>query len=127
MIIGVGVDVCHIGRFEQMLARRPGIAIKLFTPHERTMSVTSQAGRFAAKEALAKALGSPGGMRWTDCEVVRHDDGRPHFALQGTVKKTADDLGIDVVHVSISHDAGVATAFVIAERTAGGNANEVRS
>lgn len=116
MIIGVGVDVCSIERFQGMLQRRPGIATRLLTEHELTLSVTSQAGRFAAKEALAKALGSPGGMRWTDCEVVRNGDGRPSFELRGTVAQTAELLGINHVHVSISHDAGLATALVIAEK-----------
>ncbi|MGA4669282.1 holo-ACP synthase [Propionibacteriaceae bacterium Y1923] len=116
MIIGVGVDVCSFERFERMLARRPGIAARLFTEHELTLSVTSQAGRFAAKEALAKALGSPGGMRWTDCEVVRGDDGRPSFELRGSVRQAADERGVDHVHVSISHDAGLATALVIIEK-----------
>ena len=116
MIIGVGVDVCSIERFTGMLQRRPGIAARILTEHELTLPLTSQAGRFAAKEALAKALGSPGGMRWLDCEVVRNEDGRPSFALSGTVQQTADDCGVNRVHVSISHDAGLVTALVIAER-----------
>ena len=55
-------------------------------------------------------------MRWLDCEVVRNGDGRPSFSLRGTVKQTADDLGINHVHVSISHDGGLATALVVAEQ-----------
>ena len=116
MIIGVGVDMCSIDRFEKMLQRRPGITERLLTEAEAAMSLNSQAGRFAAKEALAKALGSPGGLRWVDAEVVRNADGQPHFELRGTVRELAGRLGVTDVHVSISHDAGLATALVIAEK-----------
>lgn len=116
MIIGVGVDVCSIERFEQMLQRRPGIAERLFTPREAGLPTISLASRFAAKEALAKALGSPGGMSWQDSEVVRGDLGEPRFRVQGTVKAVLDRVGGDTIHLSISHDAGVACAFVIVEK-----------
>lgn len=116
MIIGVGVDVCHVERFQQMLERRPGIAARLLTPAEREKSVTSQAGRFAAKEALAKALGSPGGLGWQDAEVVQDAAGRPSFEVRGTVRELLEGLGGNHVHLSISHDAGIATAFVVVEQ-----------
>ena len=71
MIVGVGTDLCVVERFEAMLERRDGLRERLLTASERALSIQSQAARFAAKEALAKALASPGGMRWTDCEVVK--------------------------------------------------------
>ena len=70
MIVGIGVDVCSVERFSAMAARRPGVVSKLLTPAEAELPVHSQAARFAAKEALAKALGSPGGLSWQDAEVI---------------------------------------------------------
>ena len=73
MIVGVGIDVVEIARFEQALNRTAGLAGRLFTDGERTLPSHSLAARFAAKEALAKALGAPRGLLWTDAEVVRDD------------------------------------------------------
>ena len=75
MIIGVGIDVVEIARFEQALTRTENLAARLFTDGERTLPPHSLAARFAAKEALAKALGAPRGLLWTDAEVVTHDGG----------------------------------------------------
>ncbi|WP_148571430.1 holo-ACP synthase [Nocardioides caldifontis] len=115
MIVGVGVDVCAIGRFEESLRRTPGLAERLFTPGERSLPVASLAARFAAKEALAKALGAPAGLEWQDAEVVRESSGRPVLVLSGTVDEAARRLGAATAHLSLSHDAGVATAFVVLE------------
>jgi len=70
MIIGVGIDVVDIARFEQALTRTPRMAVRLFTEGERSLPAHSLAARFAAKEALAKALGAPRGLLWTDAEIV---------------------------------------------------------
>jgi len=115
MIVGVGIDVCDIRRFEQSLLRRPALAERLFTPAERTRGVASLAARFAAKEALAKALGAPGNLRWHDAEVLPDGRGRPRLVVRGTVAARARELGIVGWHISLSHDAGVASAVVIAE------------
>lgn len=115
MIVGVGTDLCVVERFEAMLERRPGLRERLLTPAERRLSIQSQAARFAAKEAFAKALGSPGGMRWLDCEVVNADGGKPSFVTTGTVAARVAELGIGRVHLSISHDGGYATALVVCE------------
>jgi holo-[acyl-carrier protein] synthase len=115
VIVGVGVDVCGIDRFESSLRRTPALAERLFTPGERILPVASLAARFAAKEALAKALGAPPGLEWHDAEVVREDSGRPVLLLTGTVQEAARRLGAATAHVSLSHDAGVATAFVVLE------------
>jgi holo-[acyl-carrier protein] synthase len=74
------------------------------------MALNSKAARFAAKEALAKALGAPAGMQWQDAEVHRGPDGRPHFEVRGTVDARVQALGITSIHVSLSHDAGIASA-----------------
>lgn len=121
MIIGVGVDICDVGRFEAMLARRPGLLIRLFNQAETRRSdgsprpAASLAVRFAAKEALAKALGSPGGMSWLDAEVVTTGEGQPEFVVRGTVAARAEQVGVGNIRVSLSHDGGLATAFVVCE------------
>lgn len=116
MIVGIGTDLVVIDRFRDMLERRPRMAERLLTEAERGLSVESQAARFSAKEALAKALGSPGGMRWLDCEVTRSADGVPSFATTGTVAARIAELGIGRIHLSISHDGGYATTMVVCER-----------
>jgi holo-[acyl-carrier protein] synthase len=115
VIIGIGIDVVDIERFGQTLARTPALAQRLFTESERSLPLASVAARFAAKEALAKALNSPIGMGWRDVRVVKDPNGRPSFDLQGTVLARARDLGVRTVHLSLSHDSGVASAVVVAE------------
>ncbi|HWU22583.1 MAG TPA: holo-ACP synthase [Nocardioides sp.] len=115
MIVGIGVDVCDIERFRAALSRTPSLGPKLFVGGEVGLPVESLAARFAAKEAVAKALGAPGGLAWHDCEVVVLDSGQPTLELRGTVREAADRLGVRAAHVSLSHDAGVATAMVVLE------------
>ena len=115
MIVGVGIDVCDVSRFALSVTRTPAMIARLFTPAEAARPVASQAARFAAKEALAKALGAPSGMSWLDAEIVTADDGRPHFQITGTVAARAAALGVETIHVSLSHDAGIASAVVICE------------
>lgn len=117
MILGVGIDVVDIARFTAVLERTPRLFDRLFTPDERHLAPASLAARFAAKEAVAKALGAPVGLRWTDCTVHRGDDGRPHLDISGTVASRAAALGVEQLHVSLSHDAGIASAVVVAEGT----------
>jgi holo-[acyl-carrier protein] synthase len=115
MIIGVGIDVVDIARFEQALTRTENLAARLFTAGERVLPAHSLAARFAAKEALAKALGAPRGLLWTDVEIVSGDRGRPSLLVDGTVAAAAGRLGVTRWHLSLSHDAGIASAVVIAE------------
>ncbi|AUG77732.1 holo-ACP synthase [Kitasatospora sp. MMS16-BH015] len=121
MIIGVGIDVAEIERFGASLERTPGMAERLFNEAEMTLpsgqrrGIASLAARFAAKEALAKALGAPPGLRWTDAEVCQEASGQPVLKVTGTVAERAAVLGVKSWHVSLSHDAGVASAVVIAE------------
>lgn len=115
MIVGVGVDVVDVARFAATLARSPAVRRRLFTAAEAAAPARTLAGRFAAKEALAKALGAPPGLVWCDAEVGTDADGRPHLGLRGTVAERASALGVGVSHLSIAHDAGIATAFVVLE------------
>ncbi|WP_327369330.1 holo-ACP synthase [Streptomyces sp. NBC_01217] len=121
MIIGVGIDVAEIERFDAALERTPQMADRLFLESELLLpsgerrGIASLAARFAAKEALAKALGAPSGLLWTDAEVYVEDSGQPRLRVSGTVAARAAQLGVRQWHVSLSHDAGVASAVVIAE------------
>jgi holo-[acyl-carrier protein] synthase len=121
VIIGVGIDVVPVERFAESLARTPGLRDRLFTVAEqRTPSGAPRTGeslaaRFAAKEALAKALGAPGDLHWHDAEVTVGEHGRPHLEVRGTVAGRAAQLGVTGWHLSLSHDGGIASAFVIAE------------
>jgi holo-[acyl-carrier protein] synthase len=114
VIVGIGVDVCSLARFASA-SERPGVLDRLLTPAEQAGRAETLAGRFAAKEALAKALGAPSGMVWTDCVVSADPAGQPSFALTGTVATRASELGVRHMHLSISHDAGVAVAMVVCE------------
>jgi holo-[acyl-carrier protein] synthase len=115
VIVGVGIDVVDVRRLARALERTPRLAHRLFTDGERDRPVESLAARFAAKEAVAKALGAPGGLRWRDAEVVQAPNGRPALELHGTVAEEAQSQGIRTWHLSLSHDGGVATAVVVAE------------
>jgi holo-[acyl-carrier protein] synthase len=114
-IVGVGVDIVSISRFQAALDRTPRLAERLFTDNERALPVASLAATFAAKEAVAKALGAPRGLQWHDVDVRRGEDGRPALAVLGTVAAAAAQQRIERWHLSLSHDADVAVAFVVAE------------
>ncbi len=79
MIVGVGIDVVDVARFGETLDRTPAMRERLFTAIELTRPLASLAARFAAKEALAKALGAPAGLHWIDAEVQTDETGRPSW------------------------------------------------
>jgi holo-[acyl-carrier protein] synthase len=115
MIVGIGVDIVDLERFALVLERTPHLRERLFTDAERGAKPESLAAVFAAKEAVAKALGAPSGLDWHDCEV-RHDaTGRPYIFATGTVAAAALARGILRWHLSLSHDAGASVAMVIGE------------
>lgn len=121
MIVGVGIDVVPVDRFAASLRRTPALAARLFTSAERVTAAgnprtpESLAARFAAKEAVAKALGVPAALEWHDCEVRTTIEGRPELTVVGTVKAAADARGVTAWHLSLSHDGGIASAAVVAE------------
>lgn len=121
MIVAVGIDVVLVARFARAIERTPSLVERLFTPAERATSTgtprtpESLAARFAAKEAVAKSLGAPVGLRWHDCEVVSDADGRPWLTVSGTVAAAAESKGVRRWHLSLSHDGGIASAMVVAE------------
>lgn len=123
MIAGIGIDVVDIVRFERSLERTPSLRDRLFAESERHRPARSLAARFAAKEALIKALGGHAVIRWHDMRIVQDDDGNPDFELSGALSSHVAALGIDRVHLSMSHDAGIASAFVVLERAVGSAAS----
>ncbi|MCD2497771.1 MULTISPECIES: holo-ACP synthase [Microbacterium] len=115
MIAGIGVDLVDIARFERTLERTPRLRERLFTANEQPMPARSLAARYAAKEAFIKALGGSDGVYWREIEVQNDPEGRPFFSLTGATAATVIARGISTMHVSMSHDGGFATAYVIAE------------
>jgi holo-[acyl-carrier protein] synthase len=115
VIVGVGIDVVDVARFGETLARTPALRERLFTSAEQQRPLASLAARFAAKEALAKALGAPAGLHWVHAEVRTDDTGRPWLVMTDSVAARAAELGVVRTHVSLSHDAGIASAVVVLE------------
>jgi holo-[acyl-carrier protein] synthase len=115
VIVGVGIDVVDVARFLATVERVPALRERLFTPEERELPPNSLAARFAAKEAIAKALGAPGGMSWQDATVRRVRGEQPVVEVTGTVAAAAARRGVTRFHLSLSHDAGIASAMVVAE------------
>lgn len=120
MIVGIGIDIVDLARFERAVARTPKLLDRLFAESEqqqgsRRLPIHSLAARFAAKEALIKALGSSDNVRWHDMPIVSNDERNPSFALIGDIREATRGRGITHIHLTMSHDAGVAIAYVIAE------------
>jgi holo-[acyl-carrier protein] synthase len=124
MIIGVGTDLIEIDRFKSVLKRRgERFVVKVFTKGERKHAdgkmnrLAHYAARFAAKEAVLKALGTgwSGGIHWTDVEVVPGRVGSLSAKLDGLAAKVAKDKKIKVVHLSITHSDRYAAAVAVAE------------
>lgn len=120
-VIGVGVDIVGIERFAAILQRTPTFVDRVFTemesrrPDGTLRSAQSLAARFAAKEAVAKVLVAGHGLRWHDCQIATTDQGAPRLVVTGTVQAAAREAGIATWHLSLSHDGGLAIAFVVAE------------
>jgi holo-[acyl-carrier protein] synthase len=115
MILGIGVDLVDLARFEQHILDNPRLGDRLFHEFEQELQTRQLAGSFAAKEALVKALGGPAGLRWTELWVERDNAGKPHLRAEGASAATIAAAGVDRLHLSISHDGGMLTAYVIAE------------
>ncbi|WP_456433482.1 holo-ACP synthase [Thermosulfuriphilus sp.] len=123
MIIGIGVDVVRISRIEEAL-RRHGERFerRLFTPEELAYCqgmprpALHLAGRFAAKEAASKALGTGmKGVSFREIEIRRQESGRPWLLFHGRAARVAEALGVKRAHVSLSHERDLAVAMVVLE------------
>jgi holo-[acyl-carrier protein] synthase len=123
MIVGMGIDVCSIERMRRALERHGDrFFSRICSDAERKdLSgrdvATALAGRFAVKEAFAKALDGARGVGWHEVEVRREPSGRPTLTLHGNATAMVEKFGANKWHVSITHDAGVAVAVVILEKT----------
>jgi holo-[acyl-carrier protein] synthase len=115
MIIGVGVDLVDLSRFENSIEKNPGLIEKIFHSDERDAATRTLAGRFAAKEALIKVFGDSKPMRWHDVRVSKDELGKPEISLFDSTADYAKSRGIQNLHLSISHDGNFAMAFLIAE------------
>lgn len=125
MIVGIGVDEVEVARMAAALERTPSTRTRLFTAAELAyadraetgMATQRLAARFAAKEAVLKALGAGlGACRFVEIEVQRDDEsGAPALVLHGAAATLAAERGATTVHLSLTHTEARATAFVIAE------------
>lgn len=131
MIIGTGVDIVEIHRIQRAIERfGPSFIRRVYTDGEAQTCMSSPgrqwerwAVRFAAKEAVLKALGTGvrHGIRWTDVEVVSNRLGKPDVVLHGEAKRVADRLGVRSVQLALSHakEYAVATALCLADADQG--------
>jgi holo-[acyl-carrier protein] synthase len=124
LIIGMGVDIAEVERIQAAIERYGETFLRrIYTPAERSYceqfknKYERYAGRFAAKEAAMKALGTGWrrGVRWVDFEVVREAGGRPTIALDGAAKEIAAQLGVKRISLSITHTSSQALAQAIFE------------
>lgn len=118
-VTGIGVDIVPIDRVRRHTTANPAFAFDAFTPRELTQSAESPerlAGRWAAKEAVMKALGTGlGTVDPHDIEIIGTDAGQPYVELHRAAATTAAAAGVSRIHVSISHDGGHAIAFAVTE------------
>jgi holo-[acyl-carrier protein] synthase len=122
VIIGLGIDVVAIARIGRVLGSSHGAHFveRTFTPGERAFCdarrdrATHYAARFAAKEAASKALGVPEGIGFHDVEVTR-DRGAPALRLTGVAARTAAARDVARLHLTLTHDGGLAVAAVVLE------------
>jgi holo-[acyl-carrier protein] synthase len=124
VIISTGIDIIEVARIREALGRTARFVDRVFTPAERAycesrgeVSARHYAARFAAKEAMLKALGTgwSGGIAWQDVEVAAHESGAPYLILRGEALAVFERLGGNRTHLSLSHTADHAIAQVIIE------------
>lgn len=121
MIFGIGTDIIAVDRIARAIDKNPRFVDKIFTPAEieycngRANSAQSFAARFAAKEALMKAIGTgwDGKINWIDIEIIRDPLGKPGFELYNATRDFVTEHCIDAIHLSLSHERDYAVAFVI--------------
>lgn len=125
MIISIGIDIIEVARVREVLSRTPRFSERVYTERERAYcesrgAVAAQhyAARFAAKEAVLKALrtGWSGGIAWQDIEVSALEGGAPLLVFRGRVRELYEQSGASAAHLSMSHTSEHAIAQVILER-----------
>lgn len=119
------MDIVDTDRFARVLERTPGLVPRVFTVREVELSggerlrPASLAARWAAKEAVSKALVRTSGLQWHDCEVLTGPHGEPVLSMRGTVAAAAEAMGIGHWAISLSHDGHMAIAVVVASTVSG--------
>ncbi len=125
MILSIGIDIVEVYRIREAIDRTPRFAERVFTNVEReyckekgAVAFQSFAGRFAAKEAFLKALGTGwrGKLKWTEIEVVNNEDGVPALNLSGEAGRIIAELRATDIHLSIAHTKEHAIAQIIIEK-----------
>lgn len=123
-IAGIGIDIVEVERILKALQKVSFLNMCYTDEEKKLISVRKSraASNFAGKEAVAKALGTGfAGFALTDIEVLRDDKGAPYVNLYRGAKETADKLGIDKIHISLSDTKELASAYVIAEKNSNNN------
>ena len=122
MIRGLGIDMVLIHRIERLIQRFGDRFVqRIFSPREQAhcarygKPAQHLAARFAAKEAMLKALGVPRGLRWHELEVVSSPSGEPRIELCGAAARAATERGISALYLSLTHEGDTAAAVVVAE------------
>ena len=124
-IVALGMDLVRVQRIQELLEKRGDAFLeRIFSPREQADCPGDKAapeffaGRFAVKEAVLKVLGTGWGtgISWLEIEVQRSQSGAPEAHLSGAAAHKASELGIKSVHVTITHDAGMAAAMAVGER-----------
>jgi len=129
MIKGTGADIIAIDRIKKAISKDSKFADKIFSEEEidycnsKFRKEIHFAGRFAAKEAFFKALGTGwrDGMKWTEIIIVNDELGKPEIRISGKTRELFNDLGMENINLSISHTKEFAVAFVIIESTVPGS------
>jgi len=123
MILGIGTDITKVNRFESMINKQSFLQ-KIYTNQEiaycqakKKGAITSFAARYAAKEAVMKALGTGYslGVAFTEIEIVANSKGKPEVVLSGTTQRLAEQMGVKNIHISLTHESEYAVAYVIFE------------
>ncbi|OQX28636.1 MAG: hypothetical protein B0D92_07880 [Spirochaeta sp. LUC14_002_19_P3] len=126
MIVGIGMDIVSIERMKPWL-NKPGLCSRYFHRNELnyayargSVAAQSLAARFAAKEAFLKALGAGfAGMRLSEIYVENTDSGTPHLVVEGNAKEKTIQMGVNRIHLSLTHEHNLAAAQVVLENTNG--------
>lgn len=126
MIVGIGTDICKLERIEKLLSgdkkdafiKRTYTEVEIANLPSEKRALSYYAGRWAAKEAIAKCFGTGFGehCRWLDISILRNENGAPSVSLSGKTAETATRMSIDLIHISISHEKDYAVAFATAEK-----------
>lgn len=124
MIVGIGVDIVEVDRIRASIGKHGERFLnRIYTEAEREYcdrmrdSAVHYAARWAAKEALLKAIGTGmrEGVKMKDAQILKLESGQPTMTLDGRAKEIADGLGARKIHVSLTHDAGQSVAYVVLE------------